>query len=514
MKRDMDLIRTILLEVEAAAPQPGWIDLEIVGYDPAVISEHVQLLADEGLIEAKDLSAHDGFEFRPTRLTWKGHAFLDAARDETVWERTKARATAKGGRLRLAGFQQLLIEVGTASPMPAKKLTGEQVKRLTKLLTDAFSDRGQLKMLVRVGLSENLDEIAGGGNLRETAFHLIEWAESHGRIAELIAAAIEERPNHTGWQEFAEEYRKWVSAPETAPETTGSQSPVQIQPTSVPLNDEEHTLLIHSLGREGSIARYRTDYGFCISTWGLQVGGTEGQATIAASYEDALRSLVQRGYVRLEQQDPRGGEAYRLTGAGFKIAEELAARVRATFKKELRQEERELLRSSAATGEIRYLTSNESVWIRAGQDHYGDRNDRTVGMRYKAALDKLCKRGFVRHSKGMLYELTYEGIQLAKDLASETASVREQGMRTLQGTLSHQGQAIAEDIEVTLTRDVTGPGLKDWAGKFTLPSTTSLPSHGSYQLELSDGRVGRIILTKMQQTNAGPKEYTFELASA
>lgn len=88
MKRDMELVRQILLKVEQAESDPNeWIDLSFDQWTCEVVSYHSKILNDAGLIEAQDLSTLAGSDWRPMSLTWSGHEFLDAARDETVWNK-------------------------------------------------------------------------------------------------------------------------------------------------------------------------------------------------------------------------------------------------------------------------------------------------------------------------------------------------------------------------------------------------------------------------------------------
>lgn len=86
---------------------------------------------------------------------------------------------------------------GSSAPAaPAQNLpplTGRQHRQLSDALLNAFSG-SELQQLVRVGLEENLNAIAGGSNLSETVFNLIEWAERRGRTAALLRAARNERP--------------------------------------------------------------------------------------------------------------------------------------------------------------------------------------------------------------------------------------------------------------------------------------------------------------------------------
>ena len=89
MKRDMELIREILLAIEASDHDPQtWIELDFPNHDPTFVSYQVQLLAQATLIEATDLSDDAGSDWRPQSVTWTGHEFLDAARNDTVWKKT------------------------------------------------------------------------------------------------------------------------------------------------------------------------------------------------------------------------------------------------------------------------------------------------------------------------------------------------------------------------------------------------------------------------------------------
>ena len=89
MKRNLELIRLILLEVENNPDPQNWFDPEPDGYEPDQVSYHVMLLEQGGLIEAWNRSAIGVFRWSARNLTWRGHEFLEAAKDDTVWTRTK-----------------------------------------------------------------------------------------------------------------------------------------------------------------------------------------------------------------------------------------------------------------------------------------------------------------------------------------------------------------------------------------------------------------------------------------
>jgi hypothetical protein len=114
MKRDLDLIRRILFQVEEKGQVRGNVTLEIPGWTPEEISHHVWLLQDAGLLEATDLSNMRTFDVRPRKLTWAGHEFLDAARNDTVWRKTKELVKEKGGSIPFEVLKGLLVK-GAAS---------------------------------------------------------------------------------------------------------------------------------------------------------------------------------------------------------------------------------------------------------------------------------------------------------------------------------------------------------------------------------------------------------------
>ena len=99
MRRDMDLAREILLAVEESQELGGWIDLELPDRSEEEVVYHVMLLDEAGLLEALGLSTMDGVAWKPIRLTWLGHEFLDAAREESRWRQATSIMKEKAGGL-------------------------------------------------------------------------------------------------------------------------------------------------------------------------------------------------------------------------------------------------------------------------------------------------------------------------------------------------------------------------------------------------------------------------------
>ena len=91
MKRDMDLWRKILRSVEAREDtgDPVWAELE--GYTDDQIGFHVKLLIDAGLLEGEDRGGGgDRYCYYHRCLTNEGYNFLDAAKNDTLWNKVKA----------------------------------------------------------------------------------------------------------------------------------------------------------------------------------------------------------------------------------------------------------------------------------------------------------------------------------------------------------------------------------------------------------------------------------------
>lgn len=101
MQRDMELVRSILLAVEKHEHGKAPSELAIDGYSAEQVGYHCHLIGQAGLADVADLTTRGSASpvGRILRLTWQGHEFLDAARDDTVWSRTKERLTSAGKSL-------------------------------------------------------------------------------------------------------------------------------------------------------------------------------------------------------------------------------------------------------------------------------------------------------------------------------------------------------------------------------------------------------------------------------
>jgi len=93
------------MEIENAPFKGGWINIEVPEHSEEEISYHVLLLADAGLIEAINLGSMSRVCWMPKRLTYDGHEFLDAARDQTRWAKAKEAVIKNTGTLTLEALK-------------------------------------------------------------------------------------------------------------------------------------------------------------------------------------------------------------------------------------------------------------------------------------------------------------------------------------------------------------------------------------------------------------------------
>lgn len=99
MKRDIELIIKILKNVEESDCPNDRIFAEIEGYDDSLVQYNVGLMVEVGLIEAINATSKDGIKYLIRNLTWSGHDFLDAARDQNVLNKAKEIARRQGAEL-------------------------------------------------------------------------------------------------------------------------------------------------------------------------------------------------------------------------------------------------------------------------------------------------------------------------------------------------------------------------------------------------------------------------------
>lgn len=121
MKRDLDLVRKILLACEAS-PSNRAPALEFAGYAEEQVGFHVHLMISARLLEGvSDIGAGgSGPLGLATAITWDGYEFLEASRDDARWVTARMAAEAAGA-LSLEVLKGTLIALASAA---VKKAVG------------------------------------------------------------------------------------------------------------------------------------------------------------------------------------------------------------------------------------------------------------------------------------------------------------------------------------------------------------------------------------------------------
>lgn len=97
MQRDMDLVRKIILSIEAHSS--GWApELNIEDFDPKVVGYHCYLIVDSGLAKGTDITTRssNGPEYVINHLTSAGHEFAESVRNEFIWDEVRQDMKSKG----------------------------------------------------------------------------------------------------------------------------------------------------------------------------------------------------------------------------------------------------------------------------------------------------------------------------------------------------------------------------------------------------------------------------------
>ena len=117
LKRDLNLIREVLLVAEAAKPEQhvALEDFEDSHSDRLEeISEHVQLLDRVGFLDAtisRALDSNGPRTFSINRIEWAGYDYLDAVRDPGIWAKTEQQLKKVGGSATLEVVKAVAVKI-------------------------------------------------------------------------------------------------------------------------------------------------------------------------------------------------------------------------------------------------------------------------------------------------------------------------------------------------------------------------------------------------------------------
>jgi len=108
MQRDWDVIRKILLEVEALPTEDSVLrSTELMDVDAETVAYHMRLLLEADLIVGSCRDALGPPLCHASRLTWAGHEFLDQIKNASLWRQIKATARSKSVDLSFAVIKDL-----------------------------------------------------------------------------------------------------------------------------------------------------------------------------------------------------------------------------------------------------------------------------------------------------------------------------------------------------------------------------------------------------------------------
>ncbi len=109
MKRDLDLIRKLLLTIESGE------ESDLSEYPPEVCNYHRALLIEAGLAVGHIHERSNGMPdaVLVQRLTWEGHEYLDAIRSEDIWARTKRTFKNQGVAMTFDLVKTVAIKLAT-----------------------------------------------------------------------------------------------------------------------------------------------------------------------------------------------------------------------------------------------------------------------------------------------------------------------------------------------------------------------------------------------------------------
>lgn len=110
MKRDMDLVRAILLGIEELDGGSGcdignlYKSIKTKGFDcnDQTFVYHLERMKQASLIDYTQIDVLEGSFIQSIKLSWDGHDFLDLSRDSDTWEKYKEKI---GGKISSLSFE-------------------------------------------------------------------------------------------------------------------------------------------------------------------------------------------------------------------------------------------------------------------------------------------------------------------------------------------------------------------------------------------------------------------------
>ena len=91
MKRNFDLIRKIMLDIENLDPNYGYVEVKFGDEDARAVDVHAALLIEAGLLNGKVIESEAGIIHKVfiSGISWAGYEFIDYVKNDTVWNKAK-----------------------------------------------------------------------------------------------------------------------------------------------------------------------------------------------------------------------------------------------------------------------------------------------------------------------------------------------------------------------------------------------------------------------------------------
>ena len=114
MKRNMDLVREIFLQIEATEPGNP-IKLDVPEFEKEEIGLHVELMIEDGLVKGVTIPSGDGSGHRILNygiegMTSEGRKFLNVVRNDTIWKKAMEECLKATGSITLDLLKAYLAE--------------------------------------------------------------------------------------------------------------------------------------------------------------------------------------------------------------------------------------------------------------------------------------------------------------------------------------------------------------------------------------------------------------------
>ncbi len=119
MKRNIDLIRKLLLYFEERNDKRMVKDPKIDDFSKDEVQYHLILMDEAGLIRCErsfsSKTPNRVMRVYPFSLSWQGHEFLEASRNDNLWKKAKGLVKTKSGALSFDVLKALLISMAKES---------------------------------------------------------------------------------------------------------------------------------------------------------------------------------------------------------------------------------------------------------------------------------------------------------------------------------------------------------------------------------------------------------------